>query len=299
MDGGRPVSIASGEETSTGFRTVVVGGISFDVEDTMESGDGFAASIHTAYAEELENRLSAIVGSGNRALGYEGLAPPDCERAAPCERYPVSEIAEIRHKMEAGYLGLSALASETPLGETEDGSDWSNISEESASWALGPRFTLFHAIAPDLALRGDVTLLHQDGWRTTAEGGLAKVFSNDLTGFATGGVERFEADGGEDLDYWSFFGGVGIHKELPWSLATTGQIGAKRRLYDGSGESFTDLAAQRRDLELGTTVSLWARDLSIFGYAPVVEYSFTWNGSNVGFFDYTSHSVDFRLSKDF
>ena len=55
----------------------------------------------------------------------------------------------------------------------------------------------------------------------------------------------------------------------------------------------------RRDTQLGTTVALWKRDFSILGYSPVIEYNFTWNSSNIDFFDYTSHTVDFRLTKEF
>jgi hypothetical protein len=297
MDSGKPVAIASGFEPSGGVETRLVGGIAFEIQDATEDGIGFASGVDAAYSQELENRLAAVIGSGPRALQYEGLSPAACMAAQSrrCEEFSVSETAEIRYKTQAGYLGFSALSSLRDSASEED--EWARFSDDDSSWALGPRFTLFHAIAPDLALTSDVSLLRQDGWRTTAAGGLAKIFANDLAGYASGGVERFDSDESDDLSYWSFFGGVGVYKELPWNISTKGQIEAKRRFYGSDG--FSDPASPRRDLEVGTSVSLWKRDFSILGYSPVVEYSFTWNGSSVGFFDYTSHVFDFRLTKEF
>jgi tetratricopeptide (TPR) repeat protein len=298
IDSGKPVAVGSGFETPPDVETVEISGVSFEIDNTTETGNGFAAGIDTAYSETLEHRLAALIGSGAHTLEYEGLAEPDCVPRAnagtACEKYPVSEIAEMRFKTEAGYLGFGAIALQT-LGDQSD-DDWLDLDEGSSAWALGPRFTLFHAIAPDLALSSDVSVLHDDGWRTTAEGKIAKAFSNDLAGFASGGIERFDAGEESDLDYWSFFGSVGVMKELPWNMSAKSEIGASRRFYDGDPVS---AAAPRRDLEFGTSLSLWKRDLSILGYSPVVEYSFTWNGSNVGLFDYASHSIDFRLTKDF
>jgi hypothetical protein len=55
----------------------------------------------------------------------------------------------------------------------------------------------------------------------------------------------------------------------------------------------------RHDERLGARVSLTKRDFEIWGYAPVIEYTYTLNGSNVAFYDYDSHTFDFRLTKEF
>jgi outer membrane protein len=44
---------------------------------------------------------------------------------------------------------------------------------------------------------------------------------------------------------------------------------------------------------------LTKRDLNIFGFAPSLEYTYTDNISNISLFDYDSHAIDFRLTKDF
>ena len=33
--------------------------------------------------------------------------------------------------------------------------------------------------------------------------------------------------------------------------------------------------------------------------APAIEYRYTWNDSNIAFYEYDSHTVDIRLTKDF
>jgi outer membrane protein len=301
IDSGKVVAIGTGFHTPPDLETVVVSGVTFEIDDGRESGIAFASGIDAAYSEALEHRLAAIVGWGAYTLQYEGLSQPGCvprtDTSDACENYPVSEIAEMRYKTEAGYIGFSTLAQQSPDGRSYEKSDWLDLDEGSQSWALGPRFTLFHAIAPDLALASDVTLLHEDGWRTAAESTLARIFSGDLVGFASGGIERYDADGDDDRSYWSFFGSVGVVKELPWNVSARSEIGAKRRVYDSL--LLDEPAAPRRDMELGTSLSLWKRDFNIWGYSPVVEYSFTWNGSNVGLFDYTSHTFDFRLTKEF
>jgi tetratricopeptide (TPR) repeat protein len=298
IDRGQPVSVNTGFEPSADVETHAIGGIAFEIQDAPEDGIGFASGIDAAYSEELDRRLATVIGRGSRALQYESLSSTACKTAISrhCEEFSVSETAEIRYKTEAGYLGFSALSSLGKDGADEQ-DEWVQFGRDDSSWALGPRFTLFHAIAPDLALTGDVTFLRQDGWKTSAEGGLGKVFSSDLAAYASGGFEQFSSDESDDLSYWSFFGGVGVYKELPWNLSTKGQIEAKRRFYGSDGVS--DPGAPRRDLELGTSVSLWKRDFSILGYSPVVEYSFAWNGSNIGIFDYTSHVFDLRLTKEF
>ena len=46
-------------------------------------------------------------------------------------------------------------------------------------------------------------------------------------------------------------------------------------------------------------MSLTKRDFSIWGYAPELEYTYSFNDSNIASYYFDSHAVNFTLSKDF
>jgi hypothetical protein len=55
----------------------------------------------------------------------------------------------------------------------------------------------------------------------------------------------------------------------------------------------------RKDTRLSGTVALTKRDFNIWGYAPSLEYTYVNNDSNISLYEFDSHALDFRLSKDF
>ena len=306
IDARRPVRISAyvGLSPSTNINngsgyTLTIGGLPYQFAKE-ESGIGVELGLNAAYHKELNDKLSAVVAFGANALQYEGNE---------FDQLSVSETAEIRHKTRAGYIGVGGLASQSLFGELADISTLMDFNGDISSWSAGPRFTLFHGIAPDLSFDADLTVLRQEysdgssyynGWHTAIAGRLNKAFASDLTGYVRAGVERNRTDSRDDLDYWAFFGSAGVYKELPYGVTTSGEVRVRRQIYD---ENYSALVPQfakpHRDTLVGTTVSVWKRDFDILGYSPVIEYTFTWNSSNIGIFDYTSHTVDFRLTKEF
>jgi hypothetical protein len=92
---------------------------------------------------------------------------------------------------------------------------------------------------------------------------------------------------------WSYSAGLGIYKEL--TSGVTVNLGGEIRILD-----YDDIAGEgRKDDRWSATVGLTKRDIDIFGYAPVLEYTYTFNNSNVALYEYDSHTIDFRLTKDF
>jgi hypothetical protein len=55
----------------------------------------------------------------------------------------------------------------------------------------------------------------------------------------------------------------------------------------------------RKDTRLIGSVALTKRDFNIWGYAPAIEYTYVHNDSNISLYEFDSHAIDFRLSKDF
>jgi hypothetical protein len=148
-----------------------------------------------------------------------------------------------------------------------------------------------------MLLRQDFEEEYRNGWRVNADGKLTQVFGSDLTGFVSGGIERGLTDDRKDLEYWAFYGGVGVYKELSWGISTTAEIEARYERYDDIFSPW--IPENREDWQIDTTVNLWKRDWNFYGYSPAIEYRYTWNDSNIAFYEYDSHTVDIRLTKDF
>jgi hypothetical protein len=117
-----------------------------------------------------------------------------------------------------------------------------------------------------------------------------------LSGYVSGSIQYNKTADRPDLDYWAYFGGVGAYKEFTWGITTTVDLELGRTLYEGD---FPLMDNPRQDWQFDATVSLWKRDWNMWGFAPVIEYSFTRNDSNVAFYEYTDNTIDFRLTKQF
>jgi outer membrane protein len=97
-----------------------------------------------------------------------------------------------------------------------------------------------------------------------------------------------------DNDYWS--AGLGVHRELPWGLSVYAQGLYTERDYEGV---FPGITEARHDQRVDLSLNVTKRDLEIFGLAPMVQYTYTLNTSNVGFYDYDAHGVSVTLTKRF
>jgi hypothetical protein len=64
-------------------------------------------------------------------------------------------------------------------------------------------------------------------------------------------------------------------------------------------EAMAIYAVRREDETLGVRAHLSHRNARVRGFTPTLEYSFTDNRSTVDLFDYTRHTVDFGLARQF
>ena len=273
----------------------ILPGFQIDDASKEQSGIGITAGVNMAYTKHLSDRLDAVVGGGIHAVQYEDN---------DFDQVLFSETIELRHLLDTGYLGLGAVAAQSLGGEFADFTSLNDFSGEIATTSIGPRISFLHRFTPALAYNGSLMLLRQDfeeeyrnGWRVNADGKLTRVFASDLTGFVSGGIERGLTDDRKDLEYWAFYGGVGVYKELSWGVSTTAEIEARYERYDDIFSPW--IPETREDWQIDTTVNLWKRDWNFYGYSPAIEYRYTWNDSNIAFYEYDSHTVDIRLTKDF
>lgn len=109
-------------------------------------------------------------------------------------------------------------------------------------------------------------------------------------------IERETAPAARHLAYDGWRAGAGILRELPWAITAYGQAQFSRRdyaaVYPGAGET-------RADRRLDLSLNLTKRDLVIAGFAPMLQYTFTRNISNVAFHDTHAHGVTLTFTRTF
>ena len=89
---------------------------------------------------------------------------------------------------------------------------------------------------------------------------------------------------------------VGYSVETPWALSIYPEIAVAYRAYEGD---FPLMAEPRRDRRIVGSLSLVKTDLSLFGLAPRLLLSYTYNLSNVKFYEYDRFDAALTLTRSF
>jgi hypothetical protein len=253
-------------------------------ESRAHSGVGLAAGVDAGYSKRLSEQISAVVGAGVNGRVY---------RDSDFNQFVGSTTGELRLLNDAGYIGAGLVGSVTFSGE-DPGMSY---------WGYGPRLSFSRQLSPQDSVNASTTyeLRHypdldaQNGYAVLNNATFTHAFSSDLVGFARGNVSRV-ITGLDYLDNWSYGGSVGVYKELPRGITANVDLALQRTTYDSN---WPNMGEARDDTRYTGTVSLTKRDLDLMGYAPVIEYSYSYNKSNVDLYQYDSHTIDFRLTKDF
>jgi outer membrane protein len=249
-----------------------------------KSGIGFSAGASAGYSKRLGNDFSFVMGGSANAQIYNDKI---------YNTYGLSESAELRYLIDQGHLGLGMVASQSIK------SDASGLSY----YSYGPRIGL----QKDLTTQDRVNLSSVYEWRNypdnslsdgTAlmlDGSWSHAFSSGFNASVNIGFDRVTS--GKDYDsYKSYSAGLGFYKELPLGITTNLHGQVSQSDFDSI---FPIYNVVRKDQRFTGTVGLTKRDFNIWGYAPAIEYTYLYNHSNVANYEFDSHSVDFRLTKDF
>jgi tetratricopeptide (TPR) repeat protein len=261
-------------------------GIDMNIDDDSreQSGIGFSTGMSAGYSHRLGNDFSVVVGGGVNASLY---TDPDFNM------YNASQSAELRYLLADGFLGAGVVASEN-MKNDEIGLSY---------YSYGPRISLQKAITP----RDRINLSSVYEWRTytdsssndgtalMVDGSWNHAFDSSLTASLGAGYDRIKAEI-DFISYETYSGSFGLYKELPKGI--TVDLGGEMRLSE-----FDDVhpiaGVTRKDTRLTGVVALTKRDFNFWGYAPSLEYTYVYNDSNISLYEFDSHAVDFRLSKDF
>ena len=255
-----------------------------DVGNQKKSGIGFSTGLNAGYAHRLGNDFSVVLGGGANTTVYT---------ESDYNVYGASQSAELRYLISGGFLGAGVVASE-------------NLKNDKISlsyYSYGPRIGLQKALSPKD--RVNLSSVYEwrnypdntisDGTALMIDGAWSHAFNSSLNASLNAGYDRV-ISGIDYSSYKAYSAGLSLYKELPFGITT-----------DLHGEvRFADFDAVmplygkvRADTRLTGTVSLTKRDFNFWGYAPAIEYTYIYNGSNIANYQFDSHTVDFRLSKDF
>jgi tetratricopeptide (TPR) repeat protein len=258
-----------------------------DPDSQAQSGIGFSTGLSAGYSHRLGNDFSVVLGGGVNASIYTD---------DDYNRYGASQSVELRYLLTGGFLGAGLVTSENYSYDIY-------AQDHEFYYSYGPRISLQKAISPQDRLNLSSVYEWRDyeigssgnGTALMVDGSWNHAFDSSLTASLGAGYDRIKAEI-DFISYETYSGSFGLYKELPRGITV-----------DLSGEvRFSEFDAMhpiagvtRKDTRLTGSVALTKRDFNIWGYAPSLEYTYVYNDSNISLYEFDSHALDFRLSKDF
>lgn len=249
-----------------------------------KSGVGISAGGSVGYTKLLSDDLAIVSG-----LGVGGLIYKDKD----FDSFGASQSVEIRRLFDGGYLSAGAVASES-FSKDQIGPGY---------YSFGPRVSMAKQFTPQDRLSLAATYEWRKYRDVEANNGRAFMVDGDWTHALSSetnvgllfGYDRVTSG----LDYNSYNAasiGFTLYKELPYGV-TVDLLGDFR--YAKFDQDFFGYNEPRKDKRWLGQVTLTKRDLNLYGFAPSIEYTYVRNDSNVVNYQFDSHTVDFKLTKDF
>jgi outer membrane protein len=256
-----------------------------------KSGVGIGAGFGLSYNKKLNNKFELVLTGDASARLYANKSS---------NSLALNETAELRLHLDKGYLGFGALADQiidpNLLQAEKYFTSYASIGprisaryfptqRDQISGSLVAEFRDYK-FAPNLNatdFRGDVTWSH--------------AFDSSLQTSVSVGLESLNPyTGPTNNSFKTGFISFGSYKELSHGL-TLGTT------FQGRYVKFDEMDAVtfklREDFGLRASASITKRDWDIFGFAPSLSYMYNRNLCNIEIWDFDSHNIDFRLTKDF
>jgi outer membrane protein len=257
--------------------------------DQKKTGVGISAGGSVGYTKRLGNNWEAVLAGDISGQIY--LNPK-------FNSYGLSQSAEMRYHLNNGYLGFGGVADQVISLQNA-----TTVGEAIGYHSYGPRVSLLHFV-------GDHDTFHASAvyeWRkyagaTALDGnaflseasynhGIDQTFNVTLSG----GYDNVKSNL-QGISYDTWFGGLGFYKELPHGISLSGRTQVRVSNFEDSPNWFGLIRSDQRYIG---SLAVTKRDFNIAGFAPALSYSYTRNVSNIASYDYDSHNIDFRLTKDF
>jgi outer membrane protein len=255
-----------------------------DPSTQRTSGIGALAGASVGYSKKFGDHFQAVTAGNAIASIYNDKV---------FDAVAFGQFSELRYLLEDGYLGVGAVGGEA----------LSLSGFDLSYYEVGPRVSFSKLLTQRDQLTGSVSYQ----WRN-----FAGVFSASSNALAVNSTLIHSIDSGSNialiggydnvtnfLNYNAYQAetfGLGFYKEMPLGLTVEGQ-GTVRLAQFAEATPVYDFV--RIDQRLTGSATFTKRDWNWFGFAPSLNYTYVRNFSNIDLYDYDSHSVDFRLTKDF
>ena len=277
-------NVNNGSSNKTIYSPIFGADLDIDEESREQSGVGFSTGLSAGYSHRLGNDFSLVLGGGINASIYTD---------SDYNRFDASQSAELRYLLTGGFLGAGLVASEN-MKNDEIGLSY---------YSYGPRISLQKAISAQDRLnissvyewRNYSDYSESSGTALMIDGSWSHAFDSSLAASLSAGYDDVETG----IDYNSFetySGGFGLYKELPKGI--TVNLNGELRLSEFDAKH-PIAGVIREDKRYMGSIAFTKRDFNIWGYAPAVEYTYIYNDSNISIYEFDSHAIDFKLSKDF
>ena len=277
-------NINNGSGQSTVYSPVFGSEVPIDAASQAKQGYSISTGVSGSYNFRLSEDFAFIAAGGIDTRIYDDL---------DLNAVSISQSLELRRFFQNGYLGFGAVASQTI-----------NTDEvELASLSYGPRISGQLRLTTRDSIAASSTYEFRDfdadgshdGTSWTSDLSWAHAFSSDLTSTIYGGYDVID-NGVGFLSFNTVAGGLQVYREFSHGISATITGEARFTGFD----SVNPLAGViRQDRRLIGGITLTKRDLNFFGFAPALNYTYVNNASNISLYDYDSHALDFRLTKDF
>ena len=96
------------------------------------------------------------------------------------------------------------------------------------------------------------------------------------------------------LDNTSKSAGVGVYRELAGGLSVYLQGLYTRQEFN---DIYSGFAVARTDNRLDISANLTKRDFQLFGFAPMLQYTYTLNRSTIPLHQFDAHGVNLTMTK--
>jgi outer membrane protein len=282
-------NINNGSSHSTVYSAALDNIGDIDIANRKQSGIGASLGGSIGYAKRLGNYWQAVLAADVDASLYG---------TSSFDSISFSQSAEMRYHLAQGYVGFGGVANQ---GLGLSAFDINNPYFNSHSY--GPRVSFKYNLTSRDTI--DTSALYewrdyanssdQDGTAFLSDISLSHAIDSNTVVQLSGGYDKINTNN-KVTAYRTIYGGLGVYKELPHGIT----INAKAQIRASVFDEINPYALYvREDQRYTGAISLTKRDLNIAGFAPALTYTYTLNKSNIALWDYDSHAIDFRLTKDF
>jgi outer membrane protein len=286
------VSVAPSTNLNQGSanRVVELNGLPFELNDNnrKKSGVGVVTGAQGGYRQPVTDTIDILATAGVHVKRYGQKDFNDTLASASLGP---------RVRFDQGQIGIYGTVDKKWMADADLSTGFGGL--VAGSYRLGVQDSV-HADVGCTKRRysndwQQSDLTYQDGRTCSLSGRYEHAL--DITSFVRVlGAYGREKTNTLHLDNTLWNAGAGIHKDLPMGLSVYLQGLYTRRNYEGV---FPTTTSARQDQRLDLSVNVTKRDFEIFGLAPMVQYTYTKNDSNVGFYQYDAHGFSLTLTKRF